>query len=310
MSDLIFHHYPASPFSEKIRLILGYKNLKWKSVMIPAIMPKPDVMALTGGYRRTPILQIGADIYCDSALIADVLEKIAPNPSLYLAPIAGVARTIAHWADNTLFWAAMGYAFQPVAMADILGDVSPETMKAFSTDRAVMRGAVPRMKLPDAKGQLSEYLRRVDDMLSAGKPWLLGEQASIADFSVYHSLWFLRRAPMLAGILQAYPRLLEWMDRVAEIGHGQFEKIRSVQAIELAAAATLQEYEDIDFVDTHDIGLGERVAIMPNDYALDPVVGELVICSNNELALRRTDERAGSIVVHFPRVGFQMKRAD
>ncbi len=310
MSDLIFHHYPASPFSEKIRLILGYKKLSWKSVMIPAIMPKPDVIALTGGYRRTPILQIGADIYCDSALIADVLERLAPNPSLYLAPIAGVARTVAQWADSSLFWATVTYVFQPVAMADILGDVSPEQMKAFGDDRAAMRGDAPRSKLAEAKGQLAEYLRRIDDMLVGGKPWLLGEQASIADFSVYHCLWFIRRAPAVAGILAPHPQILAWMDRVAAIGHGEFEKMRSAQAIEVAATAAPLAYDEGAFVDTHGIGLGERVAIMPNDYALDPVVGELVICSNNELALRRIDERAGSVVVHFPRVGFQMKRAD
>ena len=81
MPDLILHHYPGSPFSEKIRLVLGYKKLAWKSVIVPAIMPKPDVVALTGGYRKTPVLQLGADIYCDTALIARVLERLAPAPS-------------------------------------------------------------------------------------------------------------------------------------------------------------------------------------------------------------------------------------
>ena len=32
------------------------------SVHIPSVLPKPDVVALTGGYRRTPFLQLGADI--------------------------------------------------------------------------------------------------------------------------------------------------------------------------------------------------------------------------------------------------------
>ncbi len=82
MTQLVLHHYPVSPFAEKIRLILGYKQLPWTSVIIPNIMPKPDVVALTGGYRRTPFLQIGADIYCDTALICDVVEQLAPNPTL------------------------------------------------------------------------------------------------------------------------------------------------------------------------------------------------------------------------------------
>ena len=121
MTDLILHHYPESPFSEKVRLILGYKNLAWKSVHVPRIQPKPDVVALTGGYRRTPFLQVGADIYCDTALICDVLEHLAPLPSIYPEPGKGLARVLAQWADSTLFWAAMAYNFSPKGAADMFG---------------------------------------------------------------------------------------------------------------------------------------------------------------------------------------------
>ncbi|MFZ6644116.1 glutathione S-transferase family protein [Undibacterium sp. TJN25] len=310
MSDIIFHHYPISPFSEKIRLIFGFKQLKWKSVMIPSILPKPDVTALTGGYRRTPVMQIGADIYCDTALIADVLEKLAPTPSLYPAPVAGLSRTLAQWADTTLFWTAIAYTFQPSAISGILGDVTPEQMKAFSADRAAMRANAPRMSLPEATGQLKEYLRRLEDMLVGGSSFLLGEQASIADFSVYHALWFARRVPAVAGILDAYPNLLAWMDGIAAFGHHQFDKMGSEQALEIARSATPANAAEYAFVDTHGIALGERVSVMPTDYALDPVVGELAICSDNQIAVQRSDERAGVVLVHFPRVGFQMKRAD
>ena len=95
MTELILHHYPNSPFAEKIRLILGAKKQSWHSVTIPMIMPKPDLVALTGGYRRTPVMQIGADIYCDTALICDVLEHLAPTPALYPAAQKGMARVLA-----------------------------------------------------------------------------------------------------------------------------------------------------------------------------------------------------------------------
>ena len=62
MPELILHHYAISPFSEKARLVLGFKGLAWRSVNIPSVLPKLDVVALTGGYRRTPFMQIGADI--------------------------------------------------------------------------------------------------------------------------------------------------------------------------------------------------------------------------------------------------------
>ena len=62
MTELILHHYPGSPFSEKVRVVLGMKGMRWRSVMVPSLLPKPDVVALTGGYRRSPFMQIGADI--------------------------------------------------------------------------------------------------------------------------------------------------------------------------------------------------------------------------------------------------------
>ena len=133
MPDLILHHYPSSPFSEKIRKVLGYKKLAWKSVIIPRIMPKPDVVALTGGYRRTPLLQIGADIYCDTALICDVLERHQPVPGLYPQGSTGAVRILAQWADSTLFWAAMGYCFSPAGAAFMSGSLSTALRRSSRT---------------------------------------------------------------------------------------------------------------------------------------------------------------------------------
>ena len=309
MPDIIFHHYPVSPFSEKVRLIFGMKKINWKSVMIPPIMPKPDVVALTGGYRRTPILQIGADVYCDTALIADVLEQLAPTPSLYPPAIAGLARTIAQWADTTLFWTAIAYTFQPAAMTSILGNLTPEQMQAFAADRAAMRAGAPRISLPEATVQLQEYLRRISNMLDHGHAFVLGTEACIADFSIYHALWFIRRVPAVNGILNSHPAVLRWMDQIAAFGHHDSEKMSSIDALDVARHAKASDFSMSELVDTHGIALGEQVSVMPADYAFDPVVGELVLATHNQVAVRRQDERAGTVVVHFPRLGFQLKRA-
>ncbi|MBC7502534.1 MAG: glutathione S-transferase family protein [Herminiimonas sp.] len=308
MSDIIFHHYPNSPFSEKVRLIFGFKKLAWKSVIVPVIMPKPDLTPLTGGYRRTPVMQIGADVYCDTALIADVLERIAPTPSLYPVAIAGVAKTVAQWADTTLFWTAIAYSFQPAGLQSMFGSLPPEHVKAFSADRAILRGNAPRMSVPEATGQLTAYLARFEEMLADGKPYLLGQVPTIADFSVYHAIWYVRRATAVAGILDAAPKVLEWADRLAAGGHGQMEKLSSEEALAIAKSSTAADTRDASFMDTHGVAQGDRVAIMPTDYGLDPVEGELVLASANEFAVRRSDERAGEVVVHFPRIGFQLKK--
>lgn len=308
MADLIFHHYQNSPFSEKVRLIFGFKKLAWKSVFIPPVMPKPNLTALTGGYRRTPVLQLGADIYCDTALIADVLERIAPSPSLYPTEFEGQSRTLAQWADATLFWTVIAYVFQPVAMPYLLGPLTPEQMNAFGADRAAMRGNAPRMSLGEATGSLREYLRRLDNMLAGGNPYLLGAQPSIADFSVYHCVWFLQLAQPLAGILDMAPNLKAWAARMTEFGHGQPEKLRAESALEVAQETAPVSTDDLPFIDTHGIARGETVTITPTDYALDPVEGKLVLSTDTEWALSRTDPVAGEVVVHFPRLGFQLKK--
>src|SRR5438552_446502 len=82
-APIILHHFDESPFSEKVRIVFGLKNIAWTSVRISRIMPRPDLMPMTGGYRRTPVMQIGADIYCDSQCILRELERRFPEPTLF-----------------------------------------------------------------------------------------------------------------------------------------------------------------------------------------------------------------------------------
>lgn len=309
MADLIFHHYPNSPFSEKVRLIFGYKNLTWRSVTIPVIMPKPDLTALTGGYRRTPVLQIGADIYCDSALICDVLERLQPTPALTPAVSAGMDRILAQWADSTLFWTAIAYSFQPEGMQRVMSKMTPEAARAFGADRAAMRGNAPRMPLPEATGQLAEYLRRIAAMLAQDHPFLLGATPTLADFAVYHPLWFVQKIAAVPAILEATPAVLAWMARMAAIGHGTWTEMDSSEAIAVARSASLAADAGTGarFVDHHGVAIGDRVAVLPTDYALDAVEGILRHAGANTFIVEREDARAGTVRVHFPRVGFQLK---
>ncbi len=306
MADLILHHYPVSPFAEKIRLILGYKKLAWKSVIIPSILPKPDLVALTGGYRRTPVLQIGADIYCDTALICDVLERRQPSPTLHPQGSNGGDRIVAQWADSTLFAAAMAYCFSPKGAAFFFQGQPPEVAKAFADDRAKMRGGASRMHPGDATSAYRSYLRRIASMVDH-QPYVMGQQPSLADFSCYHALWFTRRTPPLAGILDATPSLLAWMGRMAAFGQGSMEQSDAQAAIAVAAQSAPAGVEKNIFQDDHGIALGSRVIIIAESYGPEPTEGELMAATRTRYSLRRTDARAGTVHVHFPRVGFQLR---
>ena len=317
MSDIYLHHYPRSPFSEKIRLILGYKKLAWKSVRVPDIMPKPDVLALTGGYRRTPFLQVGADIYCDTALICDVLEHLHPAPGLYPAHQKGLARILAQWADDKLFWAAMAYNLQPKGAAQMFGQGRPpeewqNQAKAFAEDRSKMRLGLPRLPAADATAAYRSYLRRINTMLE-GQDYLLGSAPCVADFSVYHPLWFTRtQSSVMADILDATPAVLAWMDRMAAIGHGQATPSNAAESIAACAHSNFADslFGHEVFQDEHGIALGSEVTIAADTFGPEPTQGTLISATRMHYTLRRTDERAGVVQVHFPRIGFIMKRVE
>lgn len=307
MSDLILHHYASSPFSEKARLMLGHKGLAWKGVNIPRILPKPDVIALTGGYRRTPFLQVGADIYCDTSLIADVLEHRQPAPTLYPEHLKGMARVLAQWADSTLFWTAMAYNLSPQGAAALFAGQPPEAQQAFAADRGAMRAGMTTLRPGDATAAYRSYLRRLSTMVEE-QPFLLGDAPCIADFAAYHPLWFSRVVnPAMAGILDATPHVTEWLDRVAQIGHGQVSKLSATEAIAIAAAAEPEPLHDDVFQDEHGIPLGSRVTVSAESFGQEPTEGILRAATRTRYTLERTDERAGRLHVHFPRIGFVLR---
>ena len=304
MHDLILHHYDTSPFSEKFRLILGAKQLSWKSVIAPIMLPKPDVVALTGGYRRTPFLQIGADIYCDTVLMCAVVDRLAPQPPLYPDAHKGLAEIVAQWADTALFWAAVPYTIQPAAIPHMFGNLPADFMRAFMADRAAMTGTMKRPTPEDARAQTLIYLTRLENLLSTS-PFLLGTAPTIADFAAVQSLWFIRRAPPVAVILDGFPLLESWYHRMLAFGHGTREELSSAEALSIAAAAggfAASSVEDTGFA------AGEPVTVTPTDYAQDPVAGTLVGLTGEEVVVERTDPRAGVVHVHFPRVGFQITK--
>ena len=316
MADIFLHHFPMSPFSEKIRLILGYKKLEWKSVIVPNIMPKPDVVALTGGYRKTPFLQIGSHVYCDTALICDVLEHLQPAPALYPPMHKGLARIFAQWADEKLFWTAMAFSLSPKGVAQIFGGGPTEqwgpAAKALHEDRAKMRLGAPRMPPPDAAAAYHSYLRRLSNMLEY-QPFLLGNAPCIADFAAYHPLWFTRtQTSVMAGILDAAPAVLAWMDRMAAIGHGVMTASNASNSIAVckASAGATGILDSIPFQDEHGIPLGSQVTIAADSFGPETTQGELIAATRMHYTLRRTDERAGTVHVHFPRIGFVLKKAE
>ena len=302
MPELLLHQYDQSPFSEKIRKLLAHKGVAWRAVEQPTIMPKPDLVPLTGGYRRIPVLQIGADIYCDSQLIARVLERLHPEPTIYPGGTA-TSNAMALWADRFLFMAAVAVVF-----AEIGAFVPPE----FIADRTKMMPGrdfndVPK-QAPHAREQLRALAAELDAQLADGRPWLLGDGFSLADAACFHPIWFLRAAPNAPGLLADLGRLQAWFARVDAMGHGERRDMAPAEALAVARESTPAVRADVDPHEPNGLRAGDSVTVTPDDYGFDPVGGALVWCDTGEIAVRRSDPALGEIVVHFPRIGFRIAR--
>lgn len=309
MSELILHHYPQSPFAEKARLLLGFKGLSWHSVLIPPVMPKPDFTALTGGYRKTPVLQVGADIYCDTAMIARRLEQEKAAPALFPQGLEMVAQGFAAWADSVVFAHSVALVFQPESLAVKFAKVPPEMIKVLVADRSKLfsGGTAARLQLDQAKHQWPAIINRIDQQLRHQSGDFLFGEPSIADFSLAHPLWFLKGSSVTAPLVDGYPCVVAWLDRVLGFGHGTSTQMSAEQALDVARSATPAAVPHELFEDLNGFEPGQQVTICATDYGTDPVAGELLFAGREELILRRTDERAGTVNVHFPRFGFHIQ---
>ena len=306
MTDVILHHYPLSPYAEKVRKALGIKRLAWRSVTIPVIMPKPDLTPLTGGYRKTPVMQIGADIYCDSQLILRELERRFPEPSLYRGSDAGTANALSFYLDRTLFSWVVGMSF----------GLSPKALpEGFTEDRAKLMGRemdLERLKkaVPMLLDQLRPQFAWLEAMLVDGRAYLCGEHPTMVDCSAHHLCWFI--ASNVSGTtppLGELPKLRAWMQRMERIGHGTPTDMDSKEALAIAKAAAPQIEERVDANDPFGRKIGMRVQVTPDDIGRDPVVGELASLSTYEVVIKRTDPQVGEVAVHFPRAGFAIQPA-
>ena len=306
MSPLILHHYDFSNFAEKARLMLGFKGLAWRGVEIPPIAPKPKLTPLTGGYRRTPVLQDGADIWCDTNLIARELERRAPSPSLWPKSTAGFDEALVRWAEHQFM--------RPTAL--YVSGINADHMPAgLHEDRARLHG----LPVPSIEAVRKAAVRNLQlvkpqiawlaDMLRDGRPYLLGAEPCIADFVAYHVVWFYRgRRIDCRAVFDPFPHLIAWRDRMAAIGHGQRTDIDPDTALAEARAARPAAPHRSDPQEGDPLP-GQRARVRAADNARDWIEGEVLFIDAGEIALLRSDPEVGEVAVHFPRVGYDWRAA-
>jgi len=297
---IILHHYPQSPVAEKIRVALGLKGLSWKSVQIPRLPPKPNLMPLTGGYRLTPVMQIGADIYCDTKCILLELERRFPEPALF----SGVTVEDDMWTDDALFKDVVTVALvemSPNMPAEFLADRGP---LYFGRDFSL---EVLKANYKDCLGTVRTDFYKIDARLQ-GHDFLRGQDPRLADVLAYYLVWFLRDR-MTEGdqFFCQFENLEHWEQRIKKIGHGDSEPMSDLEALDIAKNAVPKTGEHVDPKDPLGLKMGDNITIEPINGG-PQVEGALHSLSALRLSILREDERVGQVCVHFPCAGYLVKR--
>lgn len=301
MTDIILHHFDPSPFAEKVRLALGIKGLAWKSVQIPMIMPKPLLMPLTGGYRKTPVMQFGADIYADSNLIMRELDRRFPQTSLFPNGEAALSAALANWSDVSFFQPGAGLSM----------GMNPDLPEPLLKDRKAFFKFMDFDGLEDAIPHLySQFLAQIDlveQQFEDGRSYVAGELVGALDILNYFPVWMARgNFPQVDEWMSQFPRVLDWEKRMQQLGHGELQELPAEQALEIALVA---QPDPTIAVSRNPAGLeaGQSVAVTPTDYGEDPVYGSLQVLNNSEVVIQREAKEVGRVNNHFPRSGFRVE---
>ncbi|MBK1657206.1 glutathione S-transferase family protein [Paracraurococcus ruber] len=305
MTQFILHQYDLSPFCEKVRLAFGLKGLDWHAVEVPVWPPKPDLMPLTNGYRMAPVLQIGADIYCDTMLILRAIERRAPLPSLYPGGQRALAEVLGWWWERASFVPAASLA------TCVIGDQLPpafiEERKTFMAHDFSREASLQDRALNLQR--MHAHLAWLAGMLGDGRAFLLGDAPSAADLAAYHTLWFARQhgGAEVEAALPLAP-LDGWMARVAALGHGRRRDMPAAEALDIARAAEPEPPASPDG-DPSGLRAGQAVVVRAEERGRDPIHGTLVGADAEEAVIRHENARVGAVHIHVPRAGFAVQAA-
>ena len=301
----IFHHYPQSPIAEKIRITFGIMGMEWQSVQIPRIPPKPLLMPLTGGYRRTPVLQLGADIFCDSQTIAWQLGLQNSNAPAYQLSNKSLELILGSFGEAILFSLSVR-----VVLTTSMGKAPEEFIKDRGSLYFEPGWTVEEMKnsLPSILLQLQAAFDLINHHLLENGPFINGDIPSYSDAVVQHCVWFLcGRWEGGIDFIKPFDAVCKQREAIASLGHGISHDISAEQALETATKNNPNAPMGINCKFTGGLRRGQRVKIRPNGRTSDPdVIGALRYLDETVIIIDYEHEETGQVAIHFPVLGYQI----
>ena len=299
----ILYHYSASPYSEKLRLALGMAGIQWGSVIVPAQPPRPSLDVFLSGYRRIPVLQIGAHFYCDSALAFDALAEVSDR----LKPTGRLSETeelLRRHAEDRIFFAVIAAA-SPISVLRLLArDLGLLGLFRFLKDRSgMMKGStVEKLSQRAATRLVEDFVEQLNGLLKQDR-FLGGAHAGYLDLCCYHPLWMA--SVINRETLSALPPLVQaWMRRIAALGHGRSVLVSQRQ---IHGRVTGDRFQEFVGELSGSVARDSLVSVRPTDYARDSTEGYLVFMDEHQCVIKRNLPSGEAVFLHFPIIGFEVR---
>ena len=301
MSVPILYHYPMSPYSEKLRLAMALSGRRWLSASVAAYPPRPELARLVGGYRRIPVLQLGAHFYCDTRLAFAALT--GHESSCWR--LSETDEALRRRAEQEVFFSVVAGASPYRAMRFLTAELGVPGLLRFVRDRIAMtRGAT--IVQPDAKTArrtVLSFINQLADRLAEGA-FLSGPEVGYLDLCCFHPLWMATQID--SSKLAAWPSpVRSWFAKVEELGHGT-STAASTQLINDAIADDQAAFSGGMVEDPFVVS--EPVSMSPADYARDETAGRLTHLDERSVVLERELVDGTRVYCHFPRQGFELSR--
>ena len=160
------HHFPLSPFSRKVRLVLAEKKIEVELIEERYWKPTPEFLRMNPG-GRVPVMRLDGRVFCESNAICEFLEEKHPTPPLMprIAEDRAEVRRLVSWFDD---------AFYREVTVNLLGERVMRKVKGT--------GYPDSQNVKEGARRIKVHLDYMTGLLDHRR-WLAGDAMSLADFS-------------------------------------------------------------------------------------------------------------------------------
>lgn len=301
---MILHHYTISPYSEKIRLMLDYAEIDWQSSIVPPMPPRPTLDPFLGGYRRIPVAQIGADLFCDTRLIATEIATLSAKPELSFETAPKEASDFATATNDNVFMPIVQGAVPSKVLKQLITQYWPWQIVGLLKDRAQVgkTSKLAPMRSAERKTRVEDFKHQLENSLNDNQ-FIFGDTPTIADFAAYHLVWFAK-VTRPGEFLTNSPNAQQWRQRMSDFRRGQSTKINKQRLFAQTKNSDPREPSQQQLADKDS---GKQVIIRPSDYADDSTSGVLIGADNERWIIAKETPEFGAVHVHFPKHGYELE---